>query len=125
MARTRLTARKSTGGRAPRHPLAARSSCHKSKFLEEFGMVLSSMGYPEGREPRYYWDKEQLDDRNLMGIEAVVPTSGGDPAWGGRVYESRGATPFHGASRAAFALLRDLMARFPQKLVLTVLKYQF
>ena len=86
MARTRLTARKSTGGRAPRRPLAARSSRHKSKFLEEFGMptllwrVLSSMGYPEGREPRYYWDKEQLGDGTQVGIEAVVPTSGGDPA---------------------------------------------
>jgi len=86
MARTRLTARKPTGGRAPRHQLVARSSRHKSKFLEEFGMptllwrVLSSMGYPEGREPRYYWDKEQLGDGTLVGIEAVVPTSGGDPA---------------------------------------------
>jgi len=86
MACTRLTARKSTGGRAPHHQLASRSSCHKSKFLEEFGMptllwrVLSSMGYPEGREPRYYWNKEQLGDETLVGIEAVVPTSGGDPA---------------------------------------------
>ena len=42
--------------------------------------VLSSMGYPEGREPRYYWDKESLGDETLVGIEAVVPTSGGDPA---------------------------------------------
>ena len=51
-----------------------------------------------------------------MGIEVVVPTSGGDPAWGGWVYKSRGTTPFHGASRAAFAVLRDLMERFPQEL---------
>jgi len=99
--------------------LVARSSRYKSKFLEEFGIptllwrVLSSMGYPEGREPRYYWDKEQLGDRTLVGINAVVPTTGGDPTWGGWVYESRGATPFHGASRAAFAVLRDLMERFP------------
>ena len=78
--------------------------------------VLSSMGYPEGREPRYYWDKEPLGDETLVGIEAVDPTSGGDPAWGGWVYESRGVTPFHGASRAAFAVLRDLMERFPQEL---------
>ena len=94
MAHTRLTARKSTGGRAPRHQLASRSSHHKSKFLEEFGMptllwrVLSSMGYLEGREPRYYWNKEQLGDGALVGIEALIPTSGGDPAWGGWVYES-------------------------------------
>ena len=51
-----------------------------------------------------------------MGIEAVIPTSGGDPAWGGWVYESRGTTPFQGASRAAFAVLRDIMERFPQEL---------
>ena len=94
MARTKLTAHKSTGGPAPRHQLAARSSRHKRKFLEESGMptllwrVLSSMGYPEGREPRYYCNKEQLGDGTLVGIEAVVPTSGGDPAWGGWVYES-------------------------------------
>ena len=67
MARTRLTARKSTGGQAPRHQLAPRSSRHKSKFLGEFGMptllwrVLSSMGYPKGRETGYYWNKEQRD----------------------------------------------------------------
>jgi len=74
------------------------------------------MGYPERREPRYYWDKERLGDGTLVGVEAVFPTSGGDPAWGGWVYESRGTTPFHGASRAAFVVLRDLMERFPQEL---------
>ena len=29
--------------------------------------VLSSMGYSEGREPRYYWNKEQLGDGTLVG----------------------------------------------------------
>ena len=28
--------------------------------------VLSSMGYPEGREPRYYWNREQLGDGTLV-----------------------------------------------------------
>jgi len=74
------------------------------------------MGYPEGREPRYYWNKEQLGDGTLVGIEAVVPTNGDDPAWGGWVYESRGTTPFQGTSRAAFVVLRDIMERFPQEL---------
>ena len=46
----------------------------------------------------------------------MVPTSGGYPAWGGWVYESRGTTPFQGASRAAFAVLRDIMERFSQEL---------
>ena len=36
------------------------------------------MGYPEGRKPRYYWSREQLGDGTLVGIEAVIPTSGGD-----------------------------------------------
>jgi len=74
------------------------------------------MRYPEGREHRYYWSREQLGDRTLVGIEAVVPTSGGDPTWGGWVYESRGSTPFQGGSRAAFIVLRDIMVRFPQEL---------
>ena len=74
------------------------------------------MGYPEGREPRYYWNKEQLGDGTLVGIEAVIPTSGGDAAWGSWVYESRGTTPFQGASKATFAVLRDIMERFPQEL---------
>jgi len=30
------------------------------------------MGYLEGREPCYYWDKEQLGDGTLVGIEAVA-----------------------------------------------------
>jgi len=51
-----------------------------------------------------------------VGIETVVPTSGGDPTWGGWVYESRGTMAFQGASRAAFAVLRDIMERFPQEL---------
>jgi len=29
--------------------------------------VLSSMGYPKGREPRYYWDKVPLGDETLLG----------------------------------------------------------
>jgi hypothetical protein len=74
------------------------------------------MGYPEGREPHYYWNKEQFGDGSLVGIEVVIPTSGGDPAWGGWVYESRGTMPFQGASKAAFAVLMDIMERFPQEL---------
>ena len=41
--------------------------------------VLSSMGYPKGREPRYYWSREQLGDGTLVGIAVVVPTCGGAP----------------------------------------------
>jgi len=78
--------------------------------------VLSSTGYPKGREPRYYWNKEQLGNGTLVEIEAVIPNSGGDPTWGGWVYESRGTMPFQGPSNAAFVVLRDIMERFLQEL---------
>ena len=64
MARTKLTARKPAGGRAPRHQLAPGEPHCKSKFLEEFGKptllwrVLNLMGYLEGKEPRYFWSQE-------------------------------------------------------------------
>jgi len=85
MARTKLTARKSAGGRAPRHQLAPREPRRKSKFLGEFGMptllwrVLNSMGYPEGKEPHYFWNCEQLGDETLISVEAVVLARGDDP----------------------------------------------
>ena len=74
MARTRLTARKSTGGRAPRGPLARRCS----KFLEEFGMttilwrILYAAGYPEGNEPRYRWLKDSRSDTTSVRVTASV-----------------------------------------------------
>ena len=74
------------------------------------------MGYPKGREPRYYQSREQLGDGTLVGVEVVIPTSGSDPTQGGWVYESQGNTPFQGVSRAAFAVLRNIMERFPQEL---------
>jgi hypothetical protein len=40
--------------------------------------VLSDVGYPEGREPRYYWSEEQLGDGELVHIEAVVRAGGDD-----------------------------------------------
>jgi hypothetical protein len=41
--------------------------------------VLNSIGYPEGKEPRYYWNKEQLGDGTLFYVETVVPARGDDP----------------------------------------------
>jgi len=85
MARTKLTSRKSTGGRARHNQLAPREPRLKSKFLGEFGMptllwrVLNYMGYPEGKEPRYYWNHEQLGDGTLISVEAVVLARGDDP----------------------------------------------
>jgi hypothetical protein len=59
MARTRQTARKSTGGRAPHHQLAP-CTRQRHTFLGEFGMptllwrVLSHVGYLDGMEPYYF-----------------------------------------------------------------------
>ena len=53
-------------------------------------------------------------------MEAVILARGDDPNWGGWFYESRGRTPEEAASRAAFAILRDIMDRFPQELATAV-----
>jgi hypothetical protein len=34
--------------------------------------VLNSMGYLEGKEPKYYWSKDELGDGTLVYMEAVV-----------------------------------------------------
>jgi hypothetical protein len=54
-----------------------------------------------------------LGDETLISVEAVVLARGDDPNWGGWFYESWGRTPEEAASRAAFAILRDIMDRFP------------
>jgi hypothetical protein len=71
--------------------------------------VLHSAGYPEGKEPRYYWSKEQLGDQTLVYVEVVIPPRGDDPNWGGWFFGSKGRTPWEGANRASFAVLRDIM----------------
>jgi hypothetical protein len=122
MDRTKLTARKATGGKVPRQQLATRAPRCESKFLKEFGMptllwrVLHSVGYPEGKEPHYYWSKEQLGDQTLVYVEAVIPPRGDDPNRGGWFFGSKGRTPWEGANRASFAVLRDIMESSPEVL---------
>ena len=113
MARTKQTARKSTGGRAPCHQLAPRTRrCHT--FLGEFGMptllwrVLSYVGYPNGMETN-----EQLGEGLLVTVEAIVRPRGDSSEWTGWHYESTGRTAGEAANRAAFGILRDIMDRFP------------
>ena len=121
MARTKQTARKSTGGRAPRHPLALRTR-QRHTFLGEFGMptllwrVLSYVGYPNGMEPHYFWTNEQLGEGLLVTVEVVVRPQGDGSEWIGWCYESTGRTAEEAAGRAAFGILRDIMDRFPQEL---------
>ena len=118
MARTKQIARKSTGGRAPRHQLAPRTR-QRHTFLGEFGMptllwrVLSYVGYPNGMEPHYFWTNEQLGEGLLVTVEAVVCPRGDGSEWTGWHYESTGRTAREAADRAAFGILRDIMDRFP------------
>jgi hypothetical protein len=74
------------------------------------------MGYPEGKEPRYYWNREQLGDGTLVYVEAIVLARGDDPNWGGWSFGSRGRTLEESASRVVFAVLRDIMERSPEEL---------
>jgi hypothetical protein len=78
------------------------------------------MGYLEGKEPRYYWNREQLGDGTLVYLEAIVPARGYDPNWGGWSFGSKGRTPEEGASRATFAVLRDILERFLEELASAV-----
>jgi hypothetical protein len=126
MARRRLTAHKSTGGRVPRHQLAERVSRRHSTFLSEYGMptllwrTLFALGYPEGKEPRYFWDREPAPDGEGIWVTAVVKPRGDDPAWGGWHFGSSGRTPKEGAGKAAYLILRDLMDNFPEELAIAM-----
>jgi hypothetical protein len=121
MARTKLTARKSTRGRAPCHQLAP-CTCLRHTFLGEFEMPtllcreLSFVGYPDGMEPRYFWRNNQLGEGLLVTVEVVVRPRGDGSEWTGWRYESTGRTAEEAADRATFGILRDIMDRFPQEL---------
>jgi hypothetical protein len=47
----------------PRHQLAACVSHRRNSFLLEYGVptlpwcILFALGYPEGEEPCYFWDR--------------------------------------------------------------------
>ena len=98
MARTKQTARKSTGGRAPSRQLAPRTR-QRHTFLGEFGMptliwrVLSYVGYPDGMEPRYFWANERLGEGLLVTVEAVVRPRGDDSEWTGCVMSQLAGQP--------------------------------
>jgi hypothetical protein len=122
MARTKQTARKSTGGRAPRRQLAPRERRNTDTFLSEFGMptllwgVLHDVGYPEGQEPVYSWSENQLAKNGLAVVEVNVPALGDAPKWDGWHLEFEGRTLVEGTEGAAFRVIRDIMSRFPNEL---------
>ena len=122
MARTKQTARKSTGERAPRRPLALREHRTTDTFLSEFGMptllwrVLHDVGYPEGQEPVYSWNESQLAEDGLVVVEITVPALDDASNWDGWHLEFEGRTPAEGAEGAAFRVIRDIMSRFPSEL---------
>jgi hypothetical protein len=85
--------------------------------------VLNSMGYPKGKEPRYYWNIEQLGDGTLVYVEAVVLARGDDPNWSGWSFGSKGRTPEEGASRATFAVLGVSWRGFQRSSLLQSLEF--
>jgi hypothetical protein len=78
--------------------------------------VLSHIAYPDGMEPRYFWNNEQLGDGLLVTVEAIVRPRGDGSEWTGWRFESTGRAAEEAADSAAFGILRDIMDRFPQEL---------
>ena len=121
MPRTRLTARKATGGAGvPRYPLANRMT--RKKFLAYFGLptilwrVLHAIGYPEGSEPKYSWQKYLYGQDSLVHVEIQVKALEGRPDWAGWRIITKGACAKDGANRAAYLVLKEIIARFPADL---------
>jgi hypothetical protein len=94
MAHPRLTVRKSTGGRVPHHQLASSISRRRSTFLSKYGLptplwrVLFTLGYPEGKEPSYLWERRLSSDGEGIWVTAVVKPRGDDSNMGGRHFGS-------------------------------------
>jgi hypothetical protein len=78
--------------------------------------VLHNVGYLEGQEPVYSWTKSQLAEDGIVVVEIIVPAIGDAPDWDGWHLEFEGRTPFEGAKRASFRVIRDIMSRFPNEL---------
>jgi hypothetical protein len=82
--------------------------------------VLSYVGYPDGIEPRYFWQIRGWGEGLLVTVEVIVRPRGDGSEWTGWRYESTGRTAEEAAERAAFEILRDIMERFPQELATTI-----
>jgi hypothetical protein len=89
MVRRRLTARKSMGGRVPRHQLAASVSRRRNTFLLEYGVptllwrVLFALGYPEGEKPRYFMEGRPRFGGEGIWVSAVVKPWADNPMMDG------------------------------------------
>jgi hypothetical protein len=123
MAHRKLIARKSMGGRVPRHQLVVSvSRCHNT-FLSEYGLltllwrVLFALSYPEGDEPRYFWEGRPRSGGEGIWVTIVVKPRADNPVMCGWHFGSSGRTPREGADRAAYKILQDLLDRFPGRLL--------
>jgi hypothetical protein len=70
------------------------------------------LGYPEGEEPRYFWERRPRFDGEGIWVTAVVKPRAENPVMGGWHFGSLGRTPREGAGRAAYKILQDLLDRF-------------
>ena len=73
----------------PRHQLAVRVSRRRSSFLSEYGVptllwrILFALGYPEGDEPRYFWDRRSRSEGEDIWVTVVVKPQPDNPLMGG------------------------------------------
>lgn len=124
MARSKQTARKTTGGGVPRGPLAVREPKPREvdTFLEDHAMpsllwrILSDAGYTVGMQPHYFSDTNELVNRGEVTVEVVVPPLDGDPHWVGWRCFGTGKTAKLAAKFAAFDVLEHLMEEIPLSL---------
>jgi hypothetical protein len=82
--------------------------------------VLHDVGYPEGQEPVYSWNENQLAEDGIAVVEITVTALGDAPEWDGWHLEFEGRTPVEGAEGATFRVIRDIMRRFPNELAATL-----
>ena len=111
MARTKQTARKSIGGRAPSRQLAPRTR-QRHTFLGEFGMptllwrVLHFAGYHE--LPQYRWIEEYVEGQPWYEVRQTIPARTQPPFWQEWKAESEGKTPWEAAQVVAFEMLSQI-----------------
>jgi hypothetical protein len=68
----------------------------------------------------YSWSESQLAKDGLAVVEITVPALGDAPEWDGWHLEFEGRTPVEGVEGAAFHVIRDIMSRFPNELVVAL-----
>jgi hypothetical protein len=72
-------------------------------------LVLFALGYPEGKEPCYFWERAPRSNGESIWVTTVVKPRGDDPVMGDWHFGSLGPTPKEGVGREAYKILQDLL----------------